>query len=284
MFSPTSLREISWNRLSAMPRVKVNSINLNYELEGNGSTVVFINGLTMDVNGWYFQVQEFSKRHKVLRYDCRGQGTSDKPDMEYSQFMHAQDLRDLMNKLDIEKAHVVGLSNGGMIAQHFAINFPDKVGALVLADTCSYIGTLLDLIITLWIRAAQIGGSEFRYDVSIPFVFSEDFIKKNKEALLQMKILSSETNPPNAIINLAKACLKHNTTHRLSEIKAPTLIIVGGEDTLIPVKYSKLLNEGIRGSSLVIIEGSGHVPSIEKPDEFNRIVLDFLRENDFIEP
>jgi len=266
-----------------MPRVKINSINFNYELEGNGSTVVFINGLTMDLNGWYFQVQDFSKTHQVLRYDCRGQGRSDKPDMEYSQFMHAQDLKDLMNKLDIQKAHLVGLSNGGMVAQHFAINFPDKVGALVLVDTCSYIDTLLDSIITLWIRATQIGGSEFRYDVSIPFIFSEDFIKKNKETLLQMKIVSSEINPPNAIIKLAEACLKHNTTDRLSEIKAPTLIIVGEEDTLIPVKYSKLLNEGISGSRLVIIKGSGHVPSIEKPGEFNRIVLNFLGENDFIE-
>jgi 3-oxoadipate enol-lactonase len=264
-----------------MPRLSVNSINLNYELEGNGSAVVFINGLTMDINGWYFQVQEFSKRHKVLRYDCRGQGKSDKPDMEYSQPMHAEDLKNLMDKLDIQKAHVVGLSNGGMIAQHFALNFPEKVGALVLVDTCSYIDTLLDSIITLWIKATEIGGSEFRYDVSIPFIFSEDFIKQNKEILAQMKNVSSEINPANTIINLAHGCLKHNTNDRLSEIKAPTLIIVGEEDILIPMKYSKLLNEGIKGSRLAIIKGSGHAPSIEKPEEFNRIVLNFLLEYDF---
>lgn len=263
-----------------MPRLSVNSINLNYELEGNGSVVVFINGLTMDVNGWYFQVQEFSKRHRVLRYDCRGQGKSDKPDMEYSQTMHAEDLKNLMQKLDIQKAHLVGLSNGGMIAQHFALNFPEKVGALVLVDTCSYIDTLLDSIIRVWINAAQIGGSEFRYDVSIPFIFSEDFIKKNKETLAQMKKISSEVNPANAIINLAKGCLIHNTSDRLSEIKVPTLIIVGEEDILIPMKYSKLLNEGIKGSRLAIIKGCGHAPPIEKPEEFNRIVLDFLSEYD----
>ncbi|HEX9665585.1 MAG TPA: alpha/beta fold hydrolase [Thermodesulfobacteriota bacterium] len=266
-----------------MPRLSVNSINLNYELEGNGSVVVFINGLTMDVNGWYFQVQEFSKRHRVLRYDCRGQGKSDKPDMEYPQIMHAEDLKNLMDKLDIEKAHLVGLSNGGMIAQHFALNFPHKVGALVLVDTCSYIDTLLASIIAIWIKGTQLGGSEFRYDITIPFIFSEDFIKKNKEALVEMKKMSSEINPPNAIINLANGCLKHNTNDRLSEIKAPTLIIVGEEDILIPMKYSKLLNDGIKGSRLVIMKGSGHVPSIEKPEEFNRIVLNFLREYNFIE-
>lgn len=265
-----------------MPRLSVNSINLNYELEGNGSVVVFINGLTMDLNGWSFQVQEFSKRHKVLRYDCRGQGKSDKPDMEYSQMMHAEDLKILMQKLDIQKAHLVGLSNGGMIAQHFALNFPEKVGALVLVDTSSYIDTLLDSIIRVWINAAQIGGSEFRYDVSIPFIFSEDFIKKNKETLAQMKKISSEVNPANAIINLAKGCLTHSTNERLSEIKVPTLIIVGEEDILIPMKYSKLLNEGIKGSRLAIIKGCGHAPPIEKPEEFNRIVLDFLSKYDLI--
>lgn len=265
-----------------MPRQSVNSINLNYELEGNGSVVVFINGLTMDVNGWYFQVQEFSKRHKVLRYDCRGQGKSDKPDMEYSQPMHAEDLKNLMQILDIQKAHLVGLSNGGMIAQHFAINFPEKVRALVLVDTCSYVDTLLDSIIRLWINATRIGGSEFRYDVSIPFIFSEDFIKKNKETLAQMKKISSEVNPANAIINLARGCLTHDTNDRLSDIKVPTLIIVGEEDILIPMKYSKLLNEGIKGSRLAIIKGSGHAPPIEKPEEFNRIVLNFLSEYDLI--
>ena len=117
-----------------MPRVQINEIGLNYELEGSGSTVVFINGLTMSVNGWYLQIPDFSKRHKVLRYDCRGQGNSDKPDGDYSQLAHARDLRDLMDNLNIQKAHVVGLSNGGMIAQHFAIEFPEKVGALVLVD------------------------------------------------------------------------------------------------------------------------------------------------------
>ena len=99
--------------------------------------------------------------------------------------------------------------------------------------------------------------------------------------LAQMKKMSSEINPANAIINLAQGCLNHNTNDRLSEIKAPTLIIVGEEDILIPTKYSRLLNEGIKGSRLAIIKGAGHAPSIEKPDEFNRIVLTFLLEYDF---
>lgn len=263
-----------------MPRIKINGISLNYELNGSGSTVVLINGLTMDVNGWYLQVQPFSERYTVLRYDCRGQGQSDKPDTEYSQEMHADDLKGLMDKIGIQKAHLVGISNGGMIAQHFTLKYPERVGALVLVDTCSHIDTLLEMIIKVWIRATEIGGSEFRYDVSLPVLFAESFIKKNLEVILSMKEISVKNNPPKPIINLAKSCLKHNVDDRIREIKSPTLIIVGEEDILIPIKYSKILNEKIEGSRLVVIKDCGHVPILEKPEEFNRIVLDFLKDHD----
>lgn len=86
-----------------MPRVKINSISLNYELSGSGPVVVFINGLTMDLNGWLLQVADFAKRYTLLRYDCRGQGASDKPDGPYSQEMHAEDLSKLMDVLGVRK-------------------------------------------------------------------------------------------------------------------------------------------------------------------------------------
>ena len=277
-----------------MPRIKINDISLNYELDirdlrpsdqaqsnnDKRPVVVFINGLTMDVSGWFLQVRAFSERYKVLRYDCRGQGESDKPDEEYSQEMHADDLKSLMDKLGIQKAHIIGLSNGGMIAQHFILKYPEKVGALVLVDTCSYIDTLLEMIIKVWIRAAEVGGSELRYDVSLPLLFAENYMKKNLDNILALRELSVRNNPPKPIINLAKSCLKHNVNDRISEIKAPTLIIVGEEDILIPPKYSKILREKIQGSQLVIMKKCGHVPSIEKPEEFNETVINFLKRYD----
>jgi len=263
-----------------MPLIKISSIRLNYELDGEGPAVVFINGLTMDVNGWYFQGPAFTERYKVLRYDCRGQGQSDKPDMDYSQEMHANDLKDLMDKLGIKKAHIVGISNGGMIAQHFTLRYPEKIGGLVLVDTCSFIDTLLELIIKTWIKATEIGGSEFRYDMALPALFAESYIKDNFEAIQVMREINITNNPPKPIINLGKGCLKHNVTDRISEIKAPTLIIVGEEDILIPLKYSKILHDKIKGSKLVIIKDCGHVPPIEKPEEFNKVVLEFLKDHD----
>lgn len=263
-----------------MPRMKINDISLNYEIDGKGPVVIFINGLTMDVNGWYFQVQAFSQKYEVLRYDCRGQGQSDKPDTDYTQEMHAEDLNNLIDKLGIRKAHLIGISNGGMIAQHFTVKYPEKVGALVLVDTCSYIDTLLEMIINAWIKSTEAGGSALRYDVALPFLFAEDFVKKNLENILALREYSITTNPPKPIINLAKASIKHNINDRISEIKAPTLIIVGEEDILIPPTYSKILHKKIEGSKLIIMKNCGHVPPIEKPEEFNGAVLNFLKEYD----
>jgi len=263
-----------------MPRIDLNNVSLNYELNGDGLPVVFINGLTMDLNGWYYQVPPFSQRYRVLRYDCRGQGQSDKPDMDYTQEMHADDLNRLMDRIGFDRSHIIGLSNGGMIAQHFALEYPQKVGALVLVDTCSYIDTLLELILKAWIKATEVGGSELRYDVALPVLFAESFVRKNLESILGMREINIRNNPPKPIINLARGCLKHDINNRISEITAPSLIMVGEEDILVPQKYSKVLHEKIKNSTLVTMKDCGHVPPIEKPEEFNEIVLNFLRPQD----
>jgi 3-oxoadipate enol-lactonase len=263
-----------------MPRVNIDSIELQYEISGYGPPVVFINGLTMDMNGWLPQVEPFSRKYRILRYDCRGQGGSGKPDGEYSQEQHADDLDGLMDELDIPKAHIIGLSNGGMIAQHFALRHKEKTGALVLVDTCSHVDTLLGLVITSWIKSAEAGGSGLRYDVALPYLFSEEFTKKNLDRMMAMKELNLAINPVKPVVSLSKASLSHDLRDRVSEITAPTLIIAGEEDILIPVKYSRILREKIKDSTLVTIKRCGHVPPIEKPDEFNEIVMRFLADRD----
>ena len=265
-----------------MPKTKVNSVDLNYEISGRGTPVVFINGLTMTVNGWALQVRAFSEKHNLVRYDCRGQGESDKPDEEYTQEQHAQDLCGLLDTLNIEKTHIVGISNGGMIAQHFALNYPEKLGALVLVDTCSYVDNLLELIVNSWIEATRFGGGALRYDVSLPYIFSESFIKSNLDKIQAMKDYSIAINPDKAVINLACASNNHNLKEKISEINAPTLIMAGEEDILIPPKYSKILRDRIPNSKMVTIKDCGHVPPIEKPEEFNNLVLRFLKKHDHI--
>lgn len=263
-----------------MPRAKIDSIEIQYEISGYGPPVVFINGLTMDLNGWLLQIDAFSKKYRMVRYDCRGQGDSDKPDSEYTQELHADDLAGLLEKLEIPRAHLVGLSNGGMIAQHFALRYPEKTGALVLVDACSHVDTLLKLIVMSWIESAEAGGSGLRYDVALPYLFSEGFMSMNLDRILAMKEMNLARNPVKAVVNLSKASMRHDLKDRVSEITAPTLILAGEEDILIPLRYARMLREKIKNSTLVTLKNCGHAPPIEKPDEFNRIVMNFLKNHD----
>ena len=261
-----------------MPKIKPADININYELEGVGKTVVFINGITMDLHGWDYQVHAFTKHFQVLRYDCRGQGLTDKPVMEYTHDIHSTDLKYLIDILKINKVSVVGLSNGGMVALHFALRYPEMIDKLVLVDTCSYVDTLLSLMIDIWIRATRLGGNEFRYDVTVPFIFSNNFVTENTENILKMKEYNLRINDPNAIINLAKACKGHDVSKSIKDIDIPTLIMVGDQDILIPPRHSEYLHRNIRNSKFIRIDGCGHIPSIEKPELFNKTVIEFIRE------
>ena len=153
------------------------------------------------------------------------------------------------------------------------------MGALVLVDTCSHIDTLLELTIKSWIKATEAGGSGLRYDVALPMLFSETFTKKNIDKILAMRETSIAANPVKAVINLANASMRHNLRDRVSEIHSPTLIVAGEQDILIPPRYSMILNEKIENSRLAVVNDCGHVPPIEKPDEFNTLVMSFLDEN-----
>lgn len=263
-----------------MPKLDIGKVSINYEFEGSGLPVVFINGLTMDLNGWAEQAEFFSSRYKVLRYDCRGQGQSDKPDMTYAPEVHAEDLNVLLDRLGIARAHIVSLSNGGMVAQHLALDYPARVGALVLVDTCSHIGPLLRLMLNTWLKAIKVGGNALRFDLTTPLIFSESYVEKNLTKIEMMKEYSEKTNIDLAVSNLISGSMEHNVRKRLGEIEAPTLILHGAEDILIPPKYAHILNEGISGSRLVIFEGIAHVPPYEASDDFNREVLSFIGEHD----
>lgn len=107
-----------------MAKIKVNDIDMYYEIHGEGEPLVLIEGLGYSTWMWCKQVEELSKKFKVIIFDNRGVGETDKPDMEYSIEMFADDLADLLSKLEIKKAHILGVSMGGFVAQEFAIKYP----------------------------------------------------------------------------------------------------------------------------------------------------------------
>jgi 3-oxoadipate enol-lactonase len=255
-----------------------NGVQLYYELHGPDTAPVLVlnNGILMNAaSSWAPQTRVFATRHRVLQYDCRGQGLSDHPSCPYSMAQHADDLAALLDALGIASAHVLGLSYGGEVAQAFALAYPARLLSLILADTVSEVGPELALIVEGWKAAALTGDADLVYLISAPWTFSPAFMAAKADLLEIGRQRFSELDMP-AVARLAEAFAGVDFTSRLCEIVVPTCVVVGEEDLLKGPRYAAVLHREIRGSELHTIPGAGHATSWEAPAQFNEIVLTFL--------
>jgi len=268
-----------------MPIIQANGLNFYYEFHGpqNAPVLVLNNGIIMNAaTSWAFQTAAFSKHYRLLQYDLRGQGQSDHPDGEYTMELHAADLAMLLDKFNIERAHIAGISYGGEVAQAFAIHYPDKLHALILADTVSEIHDDLAIIACSWIDALESGKHLAFFNATIPWNFSTRFIEEN-QALIEDAKTRYALLDFSAVIQLCKCFLQVDFSSRLSEIQSPTCVIVGELDNLKGINYAKILRAGIRHSELHVITGAGHASCWERAEEFNTIILGFLAKQKEIE-
>lgn len=262
-----------------MPTVKVGDINMYYEVHGEGKPLVLIMGLGLDLTGWMFQTPEFSKKYRVIVFDTRGVGRTDAPDTPYSIEMMADDTAGLLYALGIEKAHILGLSMGGFIAQELALKYPQRVKSLILATTGAIELSLAKYLVDTWVRMAQEGVSrEILIRDLLPWIFTEKFFENPEQVQMMTDAMLANPypQPAYAFARQAAADVEHDTRNRIGQITAPTLVLVGKEDILCPVKLSEELASGIPNAELVVLEGGGHGFFIEITDKFNQAVLDFL--------
>lgn len=261
-----------------MPIIEVNNLNLYFELHGPESApcLVLNNGVIMNAaTSWIFQTKTISKHFRVLQYDCRGQGQSDHPQEPYSMEQHADDLAALMSALDIERAHIAGISYGGEVAQAFVLKYPSRVKSLILIDTVSEIHAELRIIVESWIDALRSGNPLAFFNATVPLNFSSTFIRENPQLMEDAKKRYADLDFP-AIIRLIECFLTINFTYRLNEIETPTCIAVGELDILKGPEYANILKSNIPHAELHVIKGSGHASCWERPEEFNTIILGFL--------
>lgn len=261
-----------------MPDITVDNVNLYYELHGPDMAPVLVlnNGLIMNAaNSWAFQTRAFSDRYRLLQYDCRGQGQSDRPEDPYSMEQHADDLAALLDALGFEKAHIAGISYGGEVAQAFALKYPEKSRSLILIDTVSEVGPELRLVIQSWVDALQTGDALAFFNVTVPWNFSPDWIAANQPVLEDAKERYQHLDFP-AIVRLCEAFLEVDFTAKLNEIKIPTCIMVGELDLLKGPRYAQILREHIPQAEYHVLKGAGHASCWERPEEFNALILDFL--------
>ena len=258
-----------------MAIAKVNGINIDYRIDGQGYPLVMIMGFSSPRSGWASQLPFFKKHFQVITFDNRGVGKSDKPNGPYTTRMMADDVVALMDNLSIKKAHIMGASMGGMIAQELAINYPERVIKLVLA--CTYCckqgqsGDTAEQAELLKLPPKKLPAAMARLSCNKPFLRFMVGIM----ATLQTYFVTAAANV--GIQGQTAACTNHNTLDRLSAIKSPTLVIVGMADHLITPTSSDVIARHIPGAKLVKVGGGSHMFFMENKKEFNQRVLDFLK-------
>jgi pimeloyl-ACP methyl ester carboxylesterase len=264
-----------------MPKVKVKEINIYYETQGEGFPFVMIRGLSSDVYRWPPEcIETLSKKFKLVLFDNRGAGRTDKPDIEYSINMMAEDTVGLMNALNIEKAHILGFSMGGLIAQEIAISYPEKVEKLILSATgCGGNKgvSASDEVLSL-LRSDREGLTpEEALRNSLPLLFTEDFIRDQPDKIEEFAKRSLMAPiPPYSYRRQLDAIGRYSSYDRLGEIKSPTLIIHGEKDILVPPQNAEILAKNIEGAKIAYLPNLGHDKFSQGPMLVAETILKFL--------
>jgi len=258
----------------------VNDIDIYFEIHGNGPPLVLIMGLRRNAEWWYNQIPELSKHFTVVAFDNRGAGRSDKPETDYSIRLFADDTAGLMDFLNIPKAHVLGISMGGYIAQELAINYPDKIKGLILGCTSCGGKRAVHMSEDRIEKFQAIQGLSpeqiLRKDMDL--FFSDRFVREHPDRIEEFVQISLRYyQPAHAFFRQFNACLKHDTADRVSEISAPTLIVTGDDDFLVPTENSFILEELMPDAILDLFPGCRHCFFMEDYATFNRYVIRFLQ-------
>lgn len=261
-----------------MKRARVRGIEMAYEMEGSGPAVLLLHGFPFNRTMWREQVKALSDSYRVITPDLRGFGeTGAKGDAPATMREMAEDVAALMDSLEIERFALGGLSMGGYVSFAFYRHFPLRVRTLILADTRPQADT--DEAREMRERQAEQvlrEGMESITEAMLPKLLAPATLSERKRVVEELRAMMNSTEAEGAAAALRGMSARPDQTHLLPRILAPTLIIVGSEDQLTPVKDAEVMHREIRGSRLEVIEGAGHVSNLERPSEFNHALRQFL--------
>lgn len=253
-----------------MPMTSISGIQIHYIDQGFGDTLILLHGNPGSGKVWRKVIPTLSANYRVIAHDRQGFGNSeDREDGDFSPSGYCMELINLMSALDIEKAHICGLSFGGMIAQCFAINYPQRVGSLILAGTTAdrtarnAKETIEELHRDGWAKVAKrLAESWFRPESN------PDDIQEAYSISLQSSLRMRELT--------VRALNDFDVRREISSIDCPTLVLVGNEDNTCPPHQSEEIHNLITGSTLIRIPDCGHMIPVEQPHVFCEHVSAFL--------
>jgi pimeloyl-ACP methyl ester carboxylesterase len=260
-----------------MKKIKVNDVELAYRDEGSGKPIVFLHAFPLNQTMWDEQVAEFASSHRVITFDWRGFGESSMSSTHSSLSVFAEDLAELLNLLEIEKATICGLSMGGYATFAFYRKYAERVNALILCDTRA--------------TADNDEGKRGRYEMAelartqgtsaisekmIPKLLGETTLKNRPNVLYRVRSMIEAAQPEGIAQALIGMEQRDNSTVLLPLISCPTLVDVGKEDNLTPPADAEKLAQSITASRLEVINDAGHLSNLEQPLSFNQAISKFL--------
>ncbi len=254
---------------------RADGVRLAYRIDGpeDAPPLVLVNSLGTDLRMWNPQVALLSQPLRIIRYDCRGHGASDVPDGAYTIERLGRDLLALLDTLHIERAHLCGLSLGGMVAQWFTAHYPNRVMRAVFANTAARIGS--EEIWDARIDAVRMGGMLAVRDAVLARFLSADFRQRHPEVVQQFAKMITAINPI-GYIGACAALRAADLRELVATIHTPTLILASTLDESTPPSQARELHAAITESELVILHEAAHLSNVEQPAEFCASVISFL--------
>jgi len=253
----------------------INGLSVAYRQIGHGPALVLLHGFGIDSRVWKPQIKSLSSRFTIIAWDAPGAGHSSDPPPSFGLNDWATCLATLLDSVGIKKAHILGLSWGGILAQEFYRQYSPRVLSLILADTyAGWKGSLPPLAVedrlATCLQDASLSSGEFvaKY---LPSMFGDSETQPVKEELAKVM---ADFHPMGFRL-MAISSARADTREILSTIKVATLLIWGGADKRSPLTVANQFQEKIRGANLVVIPKAGHVSNMEDPSQFNKIVIDF---------
>lgn len=262
-----------------MPLARNGNVVLQWEAHGGGEPILMVMGMTMSMRAWFRILPGMSEKYRAITFDNRGVGGSDRPLKAFTTADMARDAIAVMDAAGIERAHVLGASLGGMVAQRIALEHPERVRTLMLACTSASqngdAGRSVRTTSALALRPLL--GVKRAFTLLAPSLYSRRTLMERPGLVEEDLHQRMADRPPmkTAYYQLL-AALRHDTRARLGEIKAPTLVIQGEQDRIISPSCARYLAEHIPSSELVVLPHCGHIITTDAGDEALNAMFDFL--------
>ena len=271
--------------------VEINKIRICYQVQGEGYPIVLIHGFGSKKESFMAQIPALSHEFKVISFDNRGSGKSARPNIPYTMEMFVDDIKGLLEYLEIDKAHLIGLSLGGMIGLNYVLKYPNTVNKLVLINTLAQLPNDFDpeTYVNTKIEALELAKKdpELSFWQSTHFGFYHEFRSKMKAnpkekfyGLWSVEDILKyyKTDPPTAqdVRNIASSFKTHNAYEKLHEIKHKTLLLTASHDRLVPKEKMLEIHKKMSNSTYQIIEKAGHESPKSRAPEVNKAIIEFL--------